>query len=101
MANELVGDLVVVLLFFAVVALVVFLIFREFWTWYWKQSEQVALLKSIARNLQLLEERGRPLPPGVVLPPAPVRPGPSRSEQEAARQAAWARVFDPQPGATG
>ena len=41
------------------VALLVFLVFREFWTWYWKQSEQVRLLKEIAISLQRLEERGR------------------------------------------
>jgi len=40
------------------VALVVFFILREFWTWYWKQSEQVALLKEIRTSLQHLEQRG-------------------------------------------
>ena len=51
-------------------ALMVFLVLREFWCWYWMQSEQVALLKQIARSVQLLEERDRPLPPGVVPPAA-------------------------------
>jgi hypothetical protein len=40
-------------------ALVVFLLLREFWTWYWKQSQQLQVLKSIDRHLeQLLEQRG-------------------------------------------
>lgn len=47
-------------------ALVVFVVLREFWTWYWKQSEQVELLKSIAKSLQLLEERGRARPPAAL-----------------------------------
>jgi hypothetical protein len=55
--------------FAVVVGVVVFLLLREFWTWYWKSSEQVALLKQIAATLQLIEEQGRPLPPGVVAPP--------------------------------
>ena len=54
MANDaLVGTLIA-----GFVALLVFLIFREFWTWYWKQSEQVRLLKEIAGSLQRLEARG-------------------------------------------
>lgn len=61
-----------VLLGLAVVALVVFLIFREFWTWYWKQSEQVALLKSIDASLKTLAERSQPAP---AAPAAPTRPG--------------------------
>jgi len=36
---------------------VVFLLFREFWTWYWKQSEQVNLLKDIRASLRRLEGR--------------------------------------------
>jgi hypothetical protein len=70
----LVGFLVV-----AVVALVVFVVLREFWTWYWKQSEQVALLKSIdARLARLAGER----PPGA---------GPTRTLLERALNE------DPQP----
>jgi len=37
---------------------IVFLLLREFWTWYWKQSEQVRLLKQIAGSLERLEGRG-------------------------------------------
>ena len=51
------------------VALAVFLVVRWFWLWYWRVDEQVALLKDIARSLQLIEEQGRPLPPGVLPPP--------------------------------
>ena len=56
-------------------ALVLFLILREFWTWYWKQSQQLDVLKSIDRHLeQLLEQRGAaPYRPaaGPAAPPAP------------------------------
>jgi len=48
-------------------AFVVFLLFREFFTWYWKQTEQVKLLKEIAESLRRLE--GRPDPD---LAPQPV-----------------------------
>jgi hypothetical protein len=58
--------------------LVVFLILREFWTWYWKQSQQLQVLKSIDRHLeQLLEQRGgAPYRPGAAAaaPPAPAAP---------------------------
>jgi hypothetical protein len=37
--------------------LVVFLILREFWTWYWKQSQQLAQLKRIGDALERLEAR--------------------------------------------
>ena len=37
------------------VAVVVFFALREFWTWYWKQSEQAELLKRIADSLERLE----------------------------------------------
>ena len=40
---------------------VVFLVFREFVTWYWKQSEQVKLLQEIRDSLKRLEA-GSPLP---------------------------------------
>jgi type II secretory pathway pseudopilin PulG len=62
------NDALVVVLIAGFLALLVFIVLREFWTWYWKQSEQVALLKDIARTLQLIEEQGRPLPPGVPPP---------------------------------
>ena len=40
-----------------VVAVAVFFALREFWTWYWKQSEQAELLKRIAESLERLEAR--------------------------------------------
>jgi hypothetical protein len=40
------------------IGLVVFFLLREFWTWYWKQSQQVELLKDIKASLQRLEQRG-------------------------------------------
>jgi len=49
--------------------LAVFLIFRAFWLWYWRIDEQIRLLHEIAKNTQLVEERGRPLPGGGA-PPA-------------------------------
>jgi hypothetical protein len=39
-----------------VIVLVVFLIFREFFTWYWKQTEIVNLLKSINYKLEKLSQ---------------------------------------------
>jgi hypothetical protein len=50
------------------VLVVVFLVCREFWTWYWKQSEQVELLKSIAASVAALEQRTRGDGPAPVLP---------------------------------
>jgi hypothetical protein len=41
-------------------AVVVFLLFREFWCWYWKQSEQVNLLKEIRDSLRRLEAAEAP-----------------------------------------
>jgi len=51
-----------ILLLFAFVAFVVFLIFREFFTWYWKQTEQSLLLRDIRDSLRRLEEQGTPVP---------------------------------------
>jgi len=59
--------------FLLLLLLVVFLVVRVFWLWYWRVDEQVELLKAIAKGVQLIEERQRPLPanaPQVV--PAPV-----------------------------
>jgi hypothetical protein len=61
-------------------ALVLFLLLREFWTWYWKQSQQLQVLKSIDRHLeQLLEQRGtapyRPTAGAAVPPAAPAPKG--------------------------
>jgi hypothetical protein len=83
MANEFMSVLALGLF----LALFVFLVLREFWTWYWKQSEQVRLLKQIAGSLERLEGRGgsfspdhaaavrlglAPLTPPVRRPAAPV-----------------------------
>ena len=55
-------------------ALVVFVLLREFWTWYWKQSEQVRLLRSIDRHLeQLVAQRA---PGAFPAPAAPAGPDP-------------------------
>ena len=51
------------------VVLLLFLLLRTFWLWYWRISEIVALLKSIDRHLTELsksEEKAE-------LPPAPYR----------------------------
>jgi hypothetical protein len=37
-----------------VVLIIVFLIFREFFTWYWKQNRIVSLLESIDGHLETL-----------------------------------------------
>jgi hypothetical protein len=54
------------------IVLGIFLLFREFWTWYWKQSEQVRLLNQIAGSLERLEARAGLLPNGAP-PAAPAR----------------------------
>ena len=89
MANELFAGGLVGFLVVGVVALFVFLVFREFWTWYWKQSEQVRLLKQIAESLERLEGRGGSFSPdhdaAVRLGLAPLRPSPTRTPQTTAR----------------
>ena len=55
------NDLQLALLIVGLALVVVFFVLREFWTWYWKQSEQVALLKSIDAHLARLD--GQPTPP--------------------------------------
>jgi hypothetical protein len=50
--NSVLGTVLLVLL----IALAVFLIFREFFTWYWKQTEIVNLLKSIDYKLEKLSQ---------------------------------------------
>lgn len=37
-----------------VIAIVVFLIFREVWCWYWKINEAIKLLQSIDESLKQL-----------------------------------------------
>jgi hypothetical protein len=62
-------------------AFLVFVVLREFATWYWKQSEQVQLLKSIAASVAALEERTRNGAPAPALPKSgfdtPVKPRPT------------------------
>lgn len=47
------------LIIFLIVTIVIFLICRELVCWYWKQNEQVALLKEIR---DLLKQIAEPLP---------------------------------------
>jgi len=56
----------------AVLWLIAFIIFREFFTWYWKQSEQVRLLKRIAERLEAMDAPAAPAAPRPA--PAPVAP---------------------------
>jgi len=65
------NDVLVALLLVGAVAFMLFLLFREFWTWYWKQSQQLALLQSIDASLKALAESRRPTPA------APAGPAPS------------------------
>lgn len=72
------------LLVFAVVA---FFMLRELFTWYWKQSEQVELLRSIDATLKALAEQRRPAPAAPAAPaltgwssvPASMSPAPAPS----------------------
>lgn len=65
-------DMALLLLVFAGCLLIVL---REGWTWFGKQSRRTEALEDAARTLQLLEEQGRPLPPGAPrAPDAPRRP---------------------------
>lgn len=52
----------------------VFLALREFWTWYWKQSQQVRLQTEILATLRRLEAQQAP-PTGVAPVPAAVPTG--------------------------
>jgi hypothetical protein len=56
---------------------VVFFLFREFFCWYWKQSEQVNLLKDIRASLKRLEAGlpAEPAEPGADAGPAARLPG--------------------------
>jgi len=63
------SDAVLVVVLLAAGALAVFFVLREFWTWYWKQSQQLEVLKSIDASLKTLAALGAPLPA------APVRAG--------------------------
>lgn len=56
------NDALIGMLLLAAVAFMVFLLFREFWTWYWKQSQQLAHLKSIDESLKTLAAQRRPAP---------------------------------------
>lgn len=72
MTND--GIVGVALLLAVGVAVVVglLLLLREFWTWWWKQSEQVRLLRSIDTQLAELVALNRPR----AAPQAPLRPAP-------------------------
>jgi len=48
-------ELLAVVTVLFIIAAVVFLILREFWTWYWKQSEQAELLREIRDTLRRME----------------------------------------------
>ena len=48
-----------VLVVVPVFALVVFLVGRWFWLWYWRVNEQLEVLKDIKASLQRLEQRGQ------------------------------------------
>jgi len=50
--------------------LLLFIVLREFATWYWKQSEQVRLLKAIEGHLEALEARSRGAAPRPASSPA-------------------------------
>ncbi len=58
-------------------AIIVFLVFREFFCWYWKQNKIVGLLREIAEKLDRIATKE----PTSERPPAPVkrvRIGPAR-----------------------
>jgi hypothetical protein len=48
------NHLIVVALFYAAFLIGIFLILREFWTWYWKINQMIELLRSIDLSLQSL-----------------------------------------------
>jgi len=81
------NDVLIGVLLLGAVAFMVFLLFREFWTWYWKQSQQLAVLQSIDESLKTLAAQRRPAPAAPAAPtgwssvpqsispaPAPFRP---------------------------
>jgi len=68
------------------VTLLVFFVFRGFWTWYWKQSQQLAVLKEIRDSLRALEARPGALglaTPAVRTPLPASPPRPKKSWQDA------------------
>lgn len=56
MSNSTSPMIIETLLLIFVVLLVIFLIFREFFTWYWKQNKIVSLLESINDHLERLTD---------------------------------------------
>lgn len=68
------SDAFLVVFLVAAGALVLFVVFRAFFTWYWKQSEQVALLKSIDASLKTLAARGQPGTAAPAIPASPAQP---------------------------
>jgi hypothetical protein len=55
--------------------LVVFLVVRWFWLWYWRVNEQLEVLQDIRAGLQRLEAPGRPVAPAAPAAPAPLLTG--------------------------
>ncbi len=61
------GDSQLALFVLVVVSVAVFLLFREFWCWYWKINRRIELLESIDESLKQLpavreyDERGQRL----------------------------------------
>lgn len=49
-------DIIVIIIFIAI-SIVVFLITREFWCWYWKINQKLRTLESIDRRLEDLQSR--------------------------------------------
>lgn len=84
-------------LFLLALAVLVFLILREFATWYWKQSRQVVVLESIERLLQELVAQGRVVPPPTSLPSngtTPIAPLPAPARTPNRFWAAFDRATD-------
>jgi len=50
-------DDLIVIIFFIAIGIVVFLITREFWCWYWKINQKLRTLDSIDRRLEDLQRQ--------------------------------------------
>jgi len=44
------------IIIFIVVTLIIFLLFREFWCWYWKINERNKILRDISQKLDTLNQ---------------------------------------------
>ena len=49
-------DIIIIIIFIAI-SIVVFLITREFWCWYWKINQKLRTLESIDRRLEELQRQ--------------------------------------------